>query len=136
MIPFHELRVGDIVMADYEGQRSEGEVTDRSEGDKLIQVDNGVQAFWYEPNDLYPIPLDEHQLMEFGFEREEMPDGGVKYKHGPFRVLLSGKGEFSGFQIWYREDHRSIHNPLSIHQLQNHYHQMTKVDLHRQVKAH
>jgi hypothetical protein len=136
MIPFHELRVGDIVLADYDGQRTEGEVTDRSEGDKLIQVDNGVQTFWYEPKDLYPIVLDEHQLMEFGFQKEVQPDGQVKFKKGPFRILLSREGDFSGFQMWYREDDRHIHYPLSIHQLQNHYQQMTKVDLRREVKAH
>ena len=136
MIPFHELRVGDIVLADYDGQRTEGEVTDRSEGDKLVQVDNGVQAFWYEPKDLYPIVLDERQLMEFGFQKETQQDGEVKYKKGPFRILVSREGDFSSFQMWYREDDRHIHYPLSIHQLQNHYHQMTKVDLHREVKAH
>jgi hypothetical protein len=136
MIPFHELRVGDIVLVDFEGQRSEGEVTGRSEGDRMLQVENAVQAFWYSPNDLYPIPLDENQLFSFGFERQDMPDGSVKYLKGPFRILLSAPGNFSQFTIWYREDHRQIHEPISVHTLQNHYHGMTKVDLLREVKAH
>ncbi|HWB94421.1 MAG TPA: hypothetical protein VG605_21350 [Puia sp.] len=136
MIPFHELRVGDIVLADFEGQRREGEVIGRSEGDRMLNVETAVQAFWYFPEDLYPIPLDERQLFELGFERQDMPDGAVKYLKGPFRILLSQLGNFSSFEIWYREDHRQIHEPLSVHGLQNHYHQMTKVDLVREVKAH
>lgn len=136
MIPFHELRVGDIVLVEFNGQRSEGEVTGTAEGDKMINVETAVQAFWYVPNDLYPIPLDESQLFSFGFERQDMPDGQVKYMKGPFRILLSQSGNFSQFTIWYREDHRQIHEPISVHVLQNHYHQMTKVDLMREVKAH
>jgi hypothetical protein len=136
MIPFHELRVGDIVLVEFNGQRTEGEVTGKSEGDKMINVETAVQAFWYVPNDLYPIALDESQLFSLGFERQDMPDGQVKYMKGPFRILLSQSGNFSQFTIWYREDHRQIHEPISVHVLQNHYHQMTKVDLMREVKAH
>src|ERR1700748_2748664 len=136
MIPFHELRVGDIVLVEFDGQRTEGEVNGKSEGDHLISVETAVQAFWYSPNDLYPIALDEKQLFEFGFERQDMPDGSVKYLKGPFRILLSQSGNFSQFTIWYREDHRQIHEPIPVHLLQNHYHQMTKVDLVRGVKAH
>ena len=136
MIPFHELRVGDIVLVDFEGQRSEGEVVGKSEGDRLVNVETAVQAFYYDPNDLYSIPLDEGQLFSFGFERQDMPDGTVKYMKGPFRILLSAPGNFSQFTIWYREDHRQIHEPIGVHRLQNHYHQMTKVDLMREVKAH
>jgi hypothetical protein len=136
MIQFHELRIGDIVLVDFEGQRSEGEVTGKSEGDHLLNVETAVQAFWYSPNDLYPIVLDEKQLMEFGFSKQEMPDGSVKYLHGPFRLLLSHPGNFSEFEIWYREDHRRFHQPLAVHQLQNHYHQMTKIDLVRELNAH
>ena len=136
MIQFHELRVGDIVLVEFGGQRTEGEVTGKSEGDHLVSVETAVQAFWYSPNDLYPIPLDDNQLMMFGFERQDQPDGGVKYLKGPFRILLSQKGNFSDFEIWYREDRRHIQQPLSVHELQNHYHQMTKVDLTRGIKAH
>ena len=136
MIQFHELRVGDIVLVDFEGQRTEGEVVGKSEADRLVNVETKAQPFWYSPNDLYPIALDEKQLFEFGFERQDMPDGSVKYLKGPFRILLSQSGNFSQFTIWYREDHRQIHQPISVHQLQNHYHQMTKVDLFREVKAH
>jgi hypothetical protein len=136
MIPMHELRVGDVVVAEFEGQRRDGEVAGLAEADRLVSVDTGVQAFWYSPNDLYPIVLDEDQLMAFGFEKQNMPDGSVKYLKGPFRILLSQPGNFSNFEMWYREDRRHIQQPLSVHMLQNHYHQMTKIDLTRGVQAH
>jgi hypothetical protein len=132
MIHFHELRVGDLVLAEFEGQRSEGEVIDLNGDEKEVCIQTSVQDFWYSPGDLYPIPVDEAQLLQFGFERKELPDGEVKYMKGPFRVLLSQNGNFSNFEIWYREDRRHITQPLSVHALQNHYHSMTKVDLVRQ----
>jgi len=132
MINFHELRSGDIVWAEFEGQRREGEVTELNGADRLVCVQTSVQSFWYEPAHLFPIPLDEGQLMKFHFEKQEQPDGTVKYMYGPFRILLSRKGNFSNFEMWYREDRRHITQPLSVHQLQNHYHGMTKVDLVRE----
>ena len=137
MIQFHELRVGDIVLVEFDGQRKEGEVIGLNGDDKEINVQVGEQnEFWYSPNDLYAIPLDEDQLMKFGFEKQELADGEVKYLRGPFRVLLSEKGNLSHFEMWYREDRRHITQPLSVHQMQNHFHQMTKIDLTRAVQPH
>ena len=139
MIQFHELRVGDIVLVEFDGQRKEGEVIGLNGDDKEINVQVGEQdEFWYTPNDLYPIPLDEDQLMKLGFEKQELGDGEVKYLRGPFRILLSKKGDFSHFEMWYREDRRHMTHSLSIHQLQNQFHEMTKVDLVRtpDVQAH
>lgn len=130
MIKFHELHEGDIVLADYEGQRSEGEVTELNREDKEVCIQTSVQDFWYTPDQLVPIPLDEEQLRKFNFERQEV-EGGVKYLRGPFRILLHEKGNFSNFEMWYREDRRHITQPLSVHELQNHYRQMTKVELTR-----
>jgi hypothetical protein len=137
MIKLHELKVGDIIMAEFEGQRSEGEVIEVSGEEHEAHVQTAVQDFWFAPEDLYPIPLDEEQLFKFHFEKLEMEGGKVKYLRGPFRILLSGEGNFSSFEMWYREDRRHITRPLSVHELQNHYHQMTKVDLAREpaVKA-
>jgi hypothetical protein len=137
MIQFHELRMGDIVLVEFAGQRTEGEVIDLNGADKEIQVRTGDdQEFWYAPNDLYPIALDDGQLMQFGFEKEELPDGKVKYLKGPFRILLSQKGNFSDFEMWYREDRRHMTQPIGVHNLQNHFHQMTKIDLAREVQTH
>jgi len=136
MIQFHELRVGDIVLVEFDGQRKEGEVIGLNGDDKEINVQVGEQdEFWYTPNDLYPIPLDEDQLMKLGFEKQELGDGEVKYLRGPFRILLSKKGDFSHIEMWYREDRRHITESLSVHQLQNHFHQMTKIHLTREVQT-
>jgi hypothetical protein len=138
MINFHELRMGDLIQVEFAGQRSEGEVIGLNGDEKEVQVQTAQQDFWYSPADLYPIPLDEGQLLQLGFDRQEMPNGEVKYLKGPFRILLSQKGNFSDFEMWYREDRRHMMQPLSVHGLQNHYHQMTKVDLTRSaaVSAH
>ena len=137
MIQFHELRMGDFVLVEFDGKRTEGEVIGLNGADREIQVRTGDdQEFWYTPNDLYPISLDEGQLMQFGFERQELPDGKIKYLKGPFRILLSGKGNFSDFEMWYREDRRHITQPLAVHSLQNHFHGMTKIDLVREVQTH
>ena len=133
MINLHELRVGDIVLAEFAGQSREGEVVDIDREERKVDVKTTVQDFWYDPEHLNAIPLDEGQLLQFGFERQDMPDGKIKYLKGPFRILLSEKGNFSNFEMWYREDRRHISQPLSVHMLQNHYHSMTKVDLMRPV---
>jgi hypothetical protein len=131
MIQFHALRLGDLVLVEFAGQRSEGEVIGLNGDEKEVNVQTTAQDFWYSPKDLYGIAVDEGQLLQFGFERQELPDGKVKYLKGPFRILLSQKGNFSNFEIWYREDRRHITQELAVHELQNHYHQMTKVDLAR-----
>jgi len=135
MIRFHELKVGDYVVADFEGQRSEGEVTAVDGPEGLAQVQTSVQDFWYSPESLYPITLDDNQLMLLGFEKEEI-GGGVKYKRGPFRILLGTPNDFSHFEMWYREDRRHITHPLYVHELQNHYRSMTKVELSRPAGIH
>jgi len=130
MIRYHELKIGDYLLVDFEGQRSEGEVIGLNEPDKMACVQTSVQDFWYTMDQLYPIPLDDNQLMLMGFEKE-VSEAGIKYKRGPFRILLASPGDFSHFEMWYREDRRHITHPLYVHELQNHYRQMTKVELVR-----
>jgi len=131
MVKLSEIKLGDILLVDYDGRRFEGEVNDIDHEDKLVSLKNGDQEFYYEPNHLYPIPLDEDQLIKFNFKKETGTDNTVKYLRGPFRIQLPRQDQFSDFEIWYREDRRHIQQPIGIHQLQNHYHQMTKVDLTR-----
>lgn len=133
MIKFQECKVGDIVLVEYDGRRQEGEVIELNGEDKEVCVQTAVQEFWFTPDQLYPIPLDEQQLAMFHFERQEFGDGSVKYLKGPFRILLSEKGNFSRFEMWYREDRRHIKQPITVHELQNHYRQMTKVELVRDL---
>jgi hypothetical protein len=128
MIKMSDLKIGDIVYAKYEDQQYEGVVTELNKEDKEVCVETNVQEFWFEPDHLYPIPLNEEQLMKLGFTRNENADGSVKYMKGSFRVLVPRKGDFSNIEIWWREDHRFL-GPISVHELQNHYLQMTKVEL-------
>ncbi|MDQ3846941.1 MAG: hypothetical protein M3342_23450 [Bacteroidota bacterium] len=130
MVKITELKPGDVVKVMDEGIEREGVVTDISRDDNMVCVDNGIQEFWYTPDQVLSIPLDEEQLLKLGFQRQEQ-DGGVKYLKGPFRVFTPEPGNFSKLEVWYREDRRRFHIPLTVHELQNHYLQMTKVQLER-----
>jgi len=136
MIKFSEIKPGDYVLAEYEGELWEGIVTDLNREDREVCVQTEVQEFWFKPESLRPIPMDEVQLFKFGFEKEQPADGWIKYKRGPFRILLTEKDGFNDFEIWYREDRRHIKQPLYVHQLQNHYYDMTKVELTREHAGH
>lgn len=129
MIKLSHIKPGDLVLAEYEGQQVEGVVKDLNREDKEICVDTGVQEFWYTPEHLFPIPLDEKQLTKLGFQKEEQTNGTVKYKKDSFRLLVPRQGDFSGFEIWWREDRRHVQGPVFVHDLQNHYYDMTKVEL-------
>ena len=132
MIKFSDLKVGDYVMVDFDGKMWNGEVTDLNHDEKQICVETEVQEFWYEPEHVYPIPINEEQLLRLNFTREEMEDGSIKYKKGPFRLSIPERDNFSKIEIWYREDirHPQMHY---IHELQNHYLQMTKIHLTTEV---
>jgi hypothetical protein len=121
------------MLGEYNGKLWEGEVTDLNGEEKQVCLLTDVQEFWFEPEHLYPIPLNDEQLLRLNFTREMMPDGAIKYKKGPFRLQIPTVGDFSHIDIWYREDRR--HNPdiHYIHQLQNHYLAMTKVHLTREL---
>src|ERR1700733_12654304 len=84
------------------------------------------------PTNCTLFPLNEEQLFKFHFEKQELEGGKIKYLRGPFRILLSQNGNFSNFEMWYREDRRHITRELMVHELQNHYRQMTKVELARE----
>ena len=129
MIKFNEIKVGDYLIADNDGDKKQGEVTGLNANEKQVCVNTGAQDFWYETEQLSAIPLDEAQLMNLKFQKQENEDGTVKYMKGAFRMLLPSKGDFSHFEIWYRDEKRHMVQPISLHQLQNHFYEMTKVHL-------
>ncbi len=129
MIKFNEIKVGDYLIADNDGDRKQGEVTGLKHGENQVCVNTGTQEFWYETAQLSPIALDEEQLLKMKFQKQENEDGTVKYMKGAFRMLLPQKGNFSKFEVWYRDERRQIMQPISLHQLQNHFYDMTKVHL-------
>jgi hypothetical protein len=129
MIKFNEIKVGDYLIADNDGDKNQGEVTNINGDEKQICVDNGTQEFWFELEQLSAIPLDETQLLNLKFHKQENEDGTVKYMKGAFRILLPAKNDFSHFEIWYRDEKRHITQPFFVNNLQNHFYEMTKVHL-------
>ena len=130
MVKISDLKEGDIVIIMEEGVEREGTVVEVQRDQNLVCVNNGVQEFWYSPGDILSIPLNEEQLVKLGFQRQDT-DNGVKYMKGPFRILIPEDGNFSNIEMWYREDRRHFHTPLTVHELQNRYMDMTKVPLER-----
>jgi hypothetical protein len=129
MIKFSDIKIGDYVRAEYEGKTWDGEVTRLNGDEKQVEVTTEVQPSWYAADHLHPIPLSDEALTKLGFHRQLNDDGSVKYMKGSFRLVTPNPGDFSHFEMWYREDRR--HNPdvHYVHQLQNHYLSMTKIHL-------
>lgn len=129
MIKFQDIKVGDYLMADNDGDSVQGEVVNLNGDEKQVCVNNGTQDFWFETTQLNAIPLDDKQLKNLKFTNQDNEDGTVKYMKGAFRIMLTAKDNFSTMEIWYRDEKRHILQPLAVHQLQNHYYEMTKVHL-------
>ena len=129
MIHFRELKKGDYVLAESDGQAWQGEVNDLNNDEKQVSINNGVQDFWFDPKDLYPIPVDDKRLSDLNFKKVVNDDGSIKYMKDAFRILIPGADNFLSYTIWYRDEKRYITEPIYLHQLQNHYLEMTKVHL-------
>jgi hypothetical protein len=130
MLKIGNLKQGDIIIVNDEGVMREGTVVRISHEENQALVDNGVQEFWYTPEEMTSLPLDENQLLNLGFTREDI-DGSVKYKKDSFRLVTPIKGDFSNVEMWWREDRRHFSFPLGVHELQNLYYDMTKVHLEK-----
>ena len=128
MLKISNLRSGDIVAVNDDGITRDGTIVKVSHEENQALVDNGVQEFWYSPEEMDPLPLDENQLFKLGFEKEDF-DGAVKYKKGVFRLVTPKKGDFSNLDMWYREDRRHFSFPLGVHELQNLHLDMSKIPL-------
>lgn len=134
MLKIGELKEGDLVLAEYDGQWKEGEVTnvDRLDG-KVCVPSVEDEEFWYDAKHLKPILMDESYLFKLGFQKQPNDDGSIKYLKGAFRVLLHEPNNFSNFEMWYREDKRHISHPIYVHEFQNNFLDMTKVPLTKAV---
>ena len=130
MLKIGNLKSGDLINVSDEGTVREGRVVSISHEENQALVDNGVQEFWYTPEEMQAIPLDESQLMKLGFTREDA-DGAVKYKKDSFRLVTPKKDDFSNVEMWWREDRRHFSFPLGVHELQNLHLDMTKVHLEK-----
>ena len=130
MLKLGDLKQGDIVFLNDDGAKREGTVVKVSHEEHQALINNGVQEFWYRLDEITPIPLDENQLIRLGFTKEEM-NGAVKYKRDSFRLVTPRAGDFSTVEMWWREDRRHFNFLLGVHDLQNLYHDMTKIPLEK-----
>ena len=128
MLKINELKSGDIIMVNDDGVLREGTVVSISHEENQAMVNNGVQDFWYSPDEMSPVPLNEGHLMRFGFEKEEV-NGGIKYKKDSFRLLTPKKDDFSNVEMWWREDRRHFGHQIGVHHFQNLFMDMTKIHL-------
>lgn len=130
MIKLHDLKEGDIVMVDFEGQMRTGDITEISTGDKKAQVAHGENEFWYDFHDLHPVPVDEPHLFELGFRKsDDAAADGTLYERGPFTLQFVRKGGDQHCLLHYRDETRHIHDLQYLHQLQHHYKGMTNFHL-------
>src|SRR6185312_7305368 len=120
MIKFSELKQGDYVLAESDGQAWRGEVTNVKNDEKGICGNNGIQEMYFNEEELYPLPLDEEQLLKLKFTNHVNEDGSVKYLNGAFRIQTPEQDDFSHFETWSRDEKRIITHPIPVHVLQNH----------------
>lgn len=136
MVKITDLKQGDIVKIIEDNLEREGVVNSIDRNDNKVCINNGIQEFWYPLEQIAPLPLTEDRLINtLGFEREEM-DNGVKYKKGPFRIVVQDPGNYTNLEMWYREDRRHFNHPLYVHELQNLHLAMTKVHLEKVSAKH
>jgi hypothetical protein len=134
MIKFSEAKVGDFVMAEFEGKQWMGEVIRLNKDEKQVCVLTDVQEFWFSADKLHAIPLNDEALQMLSFTKQtSSDDGSVKYSKGAFRLVIAKEGDFSHIDMWYREDKRHNPNVHYVHELQNHYYQMTKIHLTKEL---
>lgn len=129
MIRYNEIKIGDYVLTENEGTVRRGQVTRLNGDEKQVMVNNGIQDFYYELDQLSPLPIDDSELGHLKFTHELQPDGTVKYSKGAFRMVIPATGDFSKYELWYRDERRHIPHPMFVHNLQNHFNDMTKVHL-------
>lgn len=131
MIKFNELKQGGHVMAAYDGDVRRGEIVEIKKAEKQVAINTGAQDFWFDTGkgNLTPIAITDAELANFKFSKQVNDDGTVKYMKGAFRMLIPAENDFSRMEIWYRDERRQFVEPMALHNLQNHFSEMTKVFL-------
>jgi hypothetical protein len=129
MLKFNEIKKGDYVIADFDGNKQVGMVTGLMPDAKDVCINNGVQEFWFKPEELSAVDISDAELERLKFSKQVNEDGTIKYMKGAFRMVTPAAGNFEKMEIWYRDERRHIQQPIKLHQLQNHFYEMTKVHL-------
>ena len=78
MLKLGELKAGDIIKVVADEDEREGVVVEINHEQHQALVDNGVQEFWYSPEEMHPIPVDEQQLLKLGFQKQDLVDGRLR----------------------------------------------------------
>ncbi len=123
-----EIKVGDILNARFEDVVNTGEVLQVDREEKKVLVAHGDQEFWYNLEDLSPVPLTVEILEKLGFQKTDessLNGGGVAFVKGPFIVRYPEGTNTPHLLLTYRDEHRDLHGDLFVHQFQNHYRNMT-----------
>ncbi len=130
MLKLNEIKDGDIVMVEFEGQMRVGDVLEVSRGDKKARVAHEENEFWYDLDHIFAVPADEEQLLELGFIKviNDHSDGDI-YERGPFSIQVIRQGKKMHHLLHYRDETRHILDFLYLHQLQHHYKGMTNFEL-------
>ncbi len=129
MIKIHDIKVGDTVVAQYEGVLKTGQVTAINHDEKQISVVTDEQEFWYDQADLFPITLDEAALTNLKFKKNDAITEGTQYERGPFIIRLHDRNGVKSTDLQYRDEVRELNGELTVNELQNHYMQMTNFHL-------
>lgn len=132
MLKINEVKTGDIVSARFEDVTNIGEVLQVDREDKKALVSHGDQEFWYDTDDLGPVPFSIDSLDKLGFVLSTDPlikGNGTAYVKGPFILQFPDPANYKHIHLIYRDEHRDLDGELYLHQLQNHYHAMTNFHL-------
>lgn len=132
MIKISEVKNGDIVNARFEDVVNMGEVEQVDHGERKALVSHGDQEFWYDEEDLSPVPFTIESLETLGFVESGDPvikGSGRAFVKGPFILQFPEAADIDHIHLIYRDEHRDLHGPIFLHQLQNHYHAMTNFHL-------
>lgn len=112
-----------------DGQLLTGKV-ERKSVERIAVAAEG-ELGWYFPEDVTAIPLTEDWLFFFNFQEVHDPSmngTGKAYMHGPFILYFPDKGNQDHSVMTAHGSHeKEIRHLLQVHELQNHYHEMTKV---------
>jgi hypothetical protein len=117
MLELNEVREGDIVLADFEGQKRVGDVLDVSRGVKKARIAHGENEFWFDLQHIFAVPLESEILSELGFTKTTAEENLAVYERGPFSIRFVREQNDSFSLLHYRDETRHVHNMDYLHQL-------------------
>lgn len=132
MVPLNFLIPGAWVYIEIDSKKVEGQVTEVSFEKACVDTDTD-QELWCYPSEMFPIPLTEDWLFRYHFIKSgdaSVNGGGQAYTHGPFILQYLQKDNDQLIELRCHGEHeRDYDHGLAVHELQRHYHGMTKVYL-------